>query len=201
MSKGHFTNLVFGITFLNLVIVGLCNLSLTSSFFTMARFGALLCNLLMGIFLLFSRKSHTEATPLHRPYWLGMIVSNIFIFKMVDVSYPFFSVAAVIFVLGTLMVVVSLFSIGDSFAVTPMTSEIKTRFAYTFVRHPMYFGETLMVMACVLASSSPFSVVALLFFVYFTIRRILSEEDLLLRTSGYMDYCSHTRWRLLPFIW
>ena len=53
-----------------------------------------------------------------------------------------------------------------------------------------------------LALGSYFSIIPMLFIIPITIYRIKHEEETLLRgLKGYKDYCSKTRYRVIPLIW
>lgn len=201
MNKDYLTNLTFGITFLNLAIVGITALNLECTFQTVVRLGSVLCNLMMGTLLFFNKRSVSAHGPLYKPFWLLMIICNMLIVKMIDGEQPALSVASVLFVTGLVAVLFSLFSLGGSFAVTPMSSEVKTRFAYGLVRHPMYLGESVMVMACVLATRNLLSIPVFLLFVLSVVLRIREEEALLVKSEQYRLYCTSTRWRIIPFVW
>ena len=201
MNRNYLTNLTFGITFLNLTIVGIMALSFEPTFMTVVRFGSMLCNLFMGLMLLFNRRSVSLHSPLYRPYWLAMIVFNALVVKMVDGECPAISVSSLIFAFGLVLVAFSLFSLGRSFAVTPMSSQVKTGFMYAFVRHPMYLGESFMVLACVFAARTYWSLLLFALFLLAMVLRIHEEERLLLNFDDYRKYCSRTPWRLLPFVW
>ena len=201
MNKDYLTNLTFGITFLNLAIVGITALNLECTFQTVVRLGSVLCNLMMGTLVLFNKRSVSAHGPLYKPFWLLMIICNMLIVKMIDGEQPALSVASFLFVTGLVAVLFSLFSLGGSFAVTPMSSEVKTRFAYGLVRHPMYLGESVMVMACVLATRNLLSIPVFLLFVLSVVLRIREEEALLVKSEQYRLYCTSTRWRIIPFVW
>lgn len=200
MNKDYLSNLTFGATFLNLTIVGICSLNISGTFLTVVRLGAIICNFLMGIILILNNSSKAKYSPLYKPYWLGMIFCNILIVKMIKISYPVAHIA-LLYVIGFIIVMLSLFSLGHSFAVTPMLSKIKTHYIYRFVRHPMYLGESIMLFSCVVASETIISM--LVFFLYLTnmVLRIQEEEKLLLQTDEYKGYCTKTRWKLFPYVW
>ncbi len=73
---------------------------------------------------------------------------------------------------------------------------------YAFVRHPMYTGVLLMMLATPVALGSYW---ALLFFpplLAVIALRALNEEEVLKRgLKGYTEYCRKVRWRLLPHVW
>ncbi len=73
---------------------------------------------------------------------------------------------------------------------------------YRWVRHPMYSGSILFVLAMPIALgslvASPFFALLIPFYVV----RLLNEEKLLVKDlAGYSDFCQRTRYRLVPFVW
>lgn len=74
---------------------------------------------------------------------------------------------------------------------------------YRIVRHPMYTGGLIFMLFTPLALGSywamiPFSVCT----IGALVLRIVNEENMLLANfSAYSDYCSRTKYRLIPFIW
>lgn len=73
---------------------------------------------------------------------------------------------------------------------------------YALVRHPMYAGGLLYLVATPLALGSYLGLVAFAALVPFLIWRLLDEERLLDRElSGYSEYRRRVRHRLVPFVW
>lgn len=73
---------------------------------------------------------------------------------------------------------------------------------YSVVRHPMYLGGIVMFLATPLALGSYVSLPVFGLVIPFYIFRLLNEEKVLRRDLvGYPEYCSRTRFRLIPFIW
>jgi len=73
---------------------------------------------------------------------------------------------------------------------------------YAIVRHPMYFGVSLMYIASPLALGSYWALIPALFIVPLLIARIRNEEQVLLRDlPGYAEYRHKVKYRLLPGIW
>ncbi len=73
---------------------------------------------------------------------------------------------------------------------------------YSVVRHPMYSGAGLLVLATPIALGSwvalPFAILLMLVIVV----RLLDEERFLeSHLPGYADYARRVRYRLLPFVW
>ncbi len=73
---------------------------------------------------------------------------------------------------------------------------------YAIIRHPMYLGNIIMMLAMPVALGSWAGVPFLSLYIPIMIARILNEEKVLLRDlPGYPEYCKRTRYRLVPKIW
>ena len=73
---------------------------------------------------------------------------------------------------------------------------------YAVVRHPMYAGILVMMLATPIALGSLFAVPPFLLLPFALVLRIRDEEALLLEgLPGYADYRNRVRWRLVPGIW
>jgi len=72
---------------------------------------------------------------------------------------------------------------------------------YRLVRHPMYSAFALQVLSMPLALASYVAIPAFVLLIPLLIVRVLNEEKVL-RDSlpGYPEYCSRTRFRLIPFV-
>ncbi len=73
---------------------------------------------------------------------------------------------------------------------------------YAFVRHPMYAGIVLMLIGTPLALGSYLSLAMFLLITPLLAYRLIYEEKVLRRDlPGYVDYCEHTHFRLVPGVW
>lgn len=73
---------------------------------------------------------------------------------------------------------------------------------YGIVRHPMYSGALVMLLATPIALGSLWGLVFAAASVAGLIWRLLDEEVFLRdRLAGYTDYCRRTRDRLIPWLW
>jgi protein-S-isoprenylcysteine O-methyltransferase Ste14 len=73
---------------------------------------------------------------------------------------------------------------------------------YAVVRHPMYSGLALMMLAVPFAMGSYITAVPSLLKVPLLVYRLVNEERALNKElPGYLEYCEHTRWRLVPGLW
>jgi len=73
---------------------------------------------------------------------------------------------------------------------------------YAVVRHPMYTGAVFMYLASPVALGSWWGMVPAITMPFVLIPRILNEEKVLRdELTGYSEYCTEVRWRLLPYVW
>jgi len=73
---------------------------------------------------------------------------------------------------------------------------------YRLVRHPMYSGFLIMIVALPLALGSVIDLVPSLFLVPLVLYRLIHEERTLhAELPGYTDYCARTRYRLIPGVY
>ncbi|WP_319378114.1 isoprenylcysteine carboxylmethyltransferase family protein [uncultured Methanocorpusculum sp.] len=73
---------------------------------------------------------------------------------------------------------------------------------YAWVRHPMYAGTSLLVLASPFALGSLWALIPAFLVIAGIVLRLLEEEKFLgVNLSGYLEYCTKTRFRLIPFVW
>ena len=73
---------------------------------------------------------------------------------------------------------------------------------YRIVRHPMYLGASVMLLFAPLALGSYFALPVFALFISIIVFRLLNEEKVLRQElPGYAEYCLHTRFRLVPYLW
>ena len=94
---------------------------------------------------------------------------------------------------------------NNSFASTTVQVEagqkVITDGPYRLVRHPMYSGFALMILATPVALGSYVAVPPSLLLILLFVFRLRDEERLLREDlPGYAEYCKRTRYRLLPYV-
>jgi len=73
---------------------------------------------------------------------------------------------------------------------------------YSFVRHPMYLGATILYGFAPLVLGSFYALIPMVFIPILLIIRIRNEEKVLIAgLKGYDEYLKKVKYRLLPFIW
>jgi len=73
---------------------------------------------------------------------------------------------------------------------------------YSFVRHPMYLGGSLLFLGTPLLLGSVFGIITGILIILLLAARIKGEEKMLTaELEGYDDYKKKVKYRLIPFIW
>ena len=85
-----------------------------------------------------------------------------------------------------------------SFGIAPANRGIKTHGLYKIVRHPMYAGYLLVHIGILLLMPTVFNFVIYAIGWSAQILRLLAEERLLSEDPAYREFCTKTRWRLIP---
>lgn len=109
--------------------------------------------------------------------------------------------AQLILLLGTAITIASLASLGKNFSVLPAKRSIVSSGTYNIVRHPIYTGELIMLLACAFSSTFPIGLIVYVCTVLLVMLRINAEEQLLHSDNAYRKYTERVRSRLLPYLW
>ena len=73
---------------------------------------------------------------------------------------------------------------------------------YKIVRHPLYLGNSILVIGLSLSLGSLIALIpALCFILIMAIRILFEEKKLSEELQGYLDYKKKVRFRLIPYIW
>ena len=128
-----------------------------------------------------------------------------------DFRFGWSSVPAAVSVAGDVLVAIGLgmsmlVVIQNSYAAANITVEAEQQLVttglYGFVRHPMYFGNVIMMIGIPLALGSYWGLVLVIPGLIVLGLRIADEEDLLKQQlDGYREYMQQVHFRLVPYVW
>jgi protein-S-isoprenylcysteine O-methyltransferase Ste14 len=122
----------------------------------------------------------------------------------VSAPAPVVAVANMVVVLGFVIVFLTFQANSHAAAIVDVTpnQRVVSTGPYALVRHPMYLGGALVVLATPFALGSAWAIPWALAAVGCLAWRLIEEEKYLsLHLLGYNEYREHTRYRLIPFIW
>ncbi len=96
---------------------------------------------------------------------------------------------------GVLLTIWAVLTLWRSFAVAPADRGLVTGGPYQLVRHPMYAGQMLTLLAILAGGADSLAWMSVLISFAGTVWRILREEQIL---ASYPNYAAGVRWRLIP---
>lgn len=103
--------------------------------------------------------------------------------------------------LGLFCQILAVLSLNRSLGIVPAIRDIKTSGTYRFVRHPLYLSYFISLTGFVINNFSIYNIMLLLLLVALQLYRIQKEEELLSQDQSYQEYASHTKWKVIPFIY
>ena len=101
-------------------------------------------------------------------------------------------------ILGWVLAVVCISTLGRSFGLVAANRGIVTRGPYRLVRHPVYSCYLLTQAGYLLENPTTRNCVVIFATVFFQLVRIRSEEQCLEQDPAYVAYRGRVRWRLIP---
>ena len=133
------------------------------------------------------------------------------LFSAFDHRMGWSTVPAWVCLLGDVLVaaglgIAMLVTIQNAYAAANVTVEtgqtLVSGGAYKFVRHPMYFGNVILMVGIPLALGSYWGLLFVIPGLLVLVFRIRDEEEVLTgELGGYREYTRRVRYRLVPYIW
>jgi protein-S-isoprenylcysteine O-methyltransferase Ste14 len=103
-------------------------------------------------------------------------------------------------VVSMIIIVYSLLSLGRNIGFIPAQRRVVTQGAYRFVRHPIYTGTFISLLAFLLRAFSVLNLGLAAVLIALLMLRGVIEEHFLREDTGYAAYLRQVRWRWLPGI-
>ncbi|ETW22040.1 methyltransferase family protein [Mycobacterium gastri] len=135
----------------------------------------------------------------------------IMVLSALDHRFGWSAVSVALCVVGDLLVatglaIAMLVVVQNSYAAATVTVEAGQKVVssgfYRFVRHPMYFGNVILMVGMPLALGSYWGLLGVIPGMLVLVLRILDEEKALaVELAGYRDYMQRVHYRLLPYVW
>ena len=133
------------------------------------------------------------------------------VISALDFRFSWSSVPAAVSVLGLVLVgvgltIAMLVTIQNGYAAANITVEAGQQLSstgwYGFVRHPMYFGNVILMIGTPLALGSYWGLLVVIVGLAVLALRITDEESLLKQElGGYREYMDKVHYRLVPYVW
>lgn len=156
-------------------------------------------DLAVAILFLTRGAALAHAEPLDVLATLPSIVVGALAVKLAPAAWPLASELGL--ALGAALAILSLATLGRSFAVLPARRALVVRGPYAWLRHPAYASELVMTVAAG-AAIAWWAALGVGVLAALTLApRIAREERVLARDPEWRAYASGVRWRLIPGIW
>lgn len=151
--------------------------------------------------LIFAFRQPARYSTRHPLEILVTIVSLIYFFAFElnsRSSMPVTLAGGIVTSIGSLLTLISVQSLGRSFAVLPALRDIRTSGVYRFVRHPIYLSNIIAALGTLMRHPSVHNTAVVLVGIGLMLWRIRFEERLLLQDERYRNYANEIRYRLIP---
>ena len=165
------------------------------------RIAISLLNIIVGIFIIIRKNVIKIGSIKSILISLPSFICGGIIFKLSKSTNTWGLFSEILFIIGGIITLSSFLFLGRNFSIFPALRQIVTRGTYRIIRHPSYFGELIMIIACLIESKTIYSILLFIVFIPAIIFRIKEEERLLINDLYYQTYKKTVKWRLIPFIW
>ncbi|MEP6606355.1 MAG: methyltransferase [Nitrosospira sp.] len=132
--------------------------------------------------------------------WLVAIAGSFAPLFLRPATWGVFPLGGMAIVVGTILQIVSLLSLNQSFALVAAKREIKTAWMYRIVRHPLYSSYFLVFGGYVLVHTTFLNLLVFVITMGLLYVRIFREERHLVLDPTYRAYMLEVRYRLVPFV-
>jgi len=153
------------------------------------------------LFLLFLTRRQSKITSNSVIDWLIAFFTVVLSFNyktLINVSGIFQNISSSIQVIGILLLIISLLSLGRSFGIVPANRIIKQNGAYQWIRHPIYSSEIIFYIGFVIGNWNIQNLIITLLIISGQLFRAHAEEKLLLHDNEYKNYTTKVIYRFLP---
>ena len=113
-------------------------------------------------------------------------------------SAPVALAGGIVTSIRSVLTIVSVQSLGQSFAILPALRDIRTFGTYRFVRHPIYLSYIIAALGTLMRHPSLRNTIVVLAGIGLMLWRIRFEERLLTQDERYRNYAAEVRYRLIP---
>lgn len=101
-------------------------------------------------------------------------------------------------VVGLMITLVAISTLGRGFGIIAARRDIKIIGIYQLIRHPLYAGEILILVALAVENPSWFNTIIFIIVMICLWVRMNDEETILSKDERYADYLQRVRYRLIP---
>ena len=157
------------------------------------------------ISLLFLIRVKPTVVSMNPTHWMVALITSfsgfIFTRQGTNNNHVLVFTADTLIILAVLLGIASAFNLGRSYDFLPALRQVKTRFLYQIVRHPMYLSSIVIKLGYVLKYPSAYNVLLLTVITVLYDKRAKYEEETMSQNKAYVDYLKQVRYRFVPRIY
>ena len=106
-----------------------------------------------------------------------------------------------VIIIAVLIGIMTAFTLGRSYDFLPALREVKTKFIYRIVRHPMYRSSIAIEISYILKYPSIYNILLLIIIVVLYDKRARYEENIMSNNESYIRYLKQVRYRFVPGVY
>ncbi len=167
---------------------------------TVVRLGIAALHLVVGSLVLWRKPQERLGSAWQLAAALPALLISGVALRLAPAPHQWPIAAQLVFLAGTALALTSLVRLGRDFSILPALRGIQTAGPYSWVRHPAYLGELLMLLSCSLAGPLGRAWPVLLA-LPLVMLRVRAEERVLSGSFAWCAYREQVRWRLVPGLW
>jgi protein-S-isoprenylcysteine O-methyltransferase Ste14 len=153
-------------------------------------------------FLIRVRPSFVSMNPVHWAVALITSFSAHFFIREGTNNNSILLFMADTFVISSIFLgVATVFVLGRSFGLFPALRQVKTKYVYRIIRHPMYLGAIFFKLGYVLKNPSIFNILLLMVIIVLYDKRARYEEDIMSHNNSYVEYLQQVKYRFIPGVY
>jgi protein-S-isoprenylcysteine O-methyltransferase Ste14 len=153
------------------------------------------------LFLIRTRPSIVSMNPLHWSVALLTSFSGFFFVRNTPNPHAAVLIGDALIGAGILLAFTAALVLGKSFDLFPALRQVKTRYVYQIVRHPIYLSTLVLRLGYVLKNPSLYNVMLLLVVAVLYDRRAKYEEEILSHDHSYIGYLQRVKYRFVPGVY
>ncbi|HNT25576.1 MAG TPA: methyltransferase [Anaerolineales bacterium] len=142
-------------------------------------------------------RRHDAAAP--QPGWVNLVAwGSVFLPLAIRIEGQTPLIASVVAGAGVALTIWAILSLGPAFGIAPADRGLVTKGPYRLIRHPMYTGALINLLAAVGWNLGWWNIGILVLVIASIVFRVYHEEKVI---AGYSEYVVGVRWRVIPFVW
>jgi protein-S-isoprenylcysteine O-methyltransferase Ste14 len=154
------------------------------------------------LFLIRTRPAVVSTNPLH---WIVALATSFsgFFFSKIDIIHNsnYLIFLNVLLTCAILLGIITAIILGKSYDFLPALREVKIKYVYNLIRHPMYLSSIIIKIVYTSKNPLPYNIILLVVIIFLYDKRTKYEEEILSKDISYIEYMQKVKYRFIPGIY